>query len=204
MEKWSSQRIRELMTPIALRGMAGNKIGCARISMMVRSMSSNTRPDTLMQDRILQAYRFLLQRTAGPYIGVRLGPGAMSAQCPVCPKADKAGVTRPWASWKRTSWGCDTHLNRMGFDDRRLQEPANERYDGSPLHLGGHALLRGRPLRGVRGSQPDGGEPATSRDRDGAQGGAREEGHGTQGTQEAKPRPAENLARVHSAVWDRR
>src|SRR5262249_44380943 len=23
--------------------------------------------------------------------GVRLGPGAMSAQCPVCPKADKAG-----------------------------------------------------------------------------------------------------------------
>src|SRR5262249_52653385 len=69
MEKWSSQRIRELMTPIALRGMAGNKIGCARISMMVRSMSSNTRPDTLMQDRTLQAYRFLLQRTAGPYIG---------------------------------------------------------------------------------------------------------------------------------------
>src|SRR5262245_9005786 len=70
MEKWSFQRIRELMTPIALRGMAGNKIGCARISMMVRSISSNTRPDTLMQDRTLQAYRFLLQRTAGPYIGV--------------------------------------------------------------------------------------------------------------------------------------
>src|SRR6516225_792214 len=74
MEKWSSQRIRELMTPIALRGMAGNKIGCARISMMVRSMSSNTRPDTLMQDRTLQAYRFLLQRTAGPYIGVIFDP----------------------------------------------------------------------------------------------------------------------------------
>src|SRR5262245_22438063 len=69
MEKWPFQRIRELVTPIALRGMAGNKIGCARISMMVRSMSSNTRPDTLMQDRTLQAYRFLLQRTAGPYIG---------------------------------------------------------------------------------------------------------------------------------------
>src|SRR5262245_43460905 len=40
--------------------------------MMVRSMSSNTRPDTLMQDRTLQAYRFLLQRTAGPYIGVKM------------------------------------------------------------------------------------------------------------------------------------
>jgi hypothetical protein len=38
--------------------------------MMVRSMSSSTRPDTLMQDRTLQACRFLLQRTAGPYIGV--------------------------------------------------------------------------------------------------------------------------------------
>jgi hypothetical protein len=51
MEKWSFQRIRELMTPIALRGMAGNEIGRARISMMARSMSSKTRPDTLVQDR---------------------------------------------------------------------------------------------------------------------------------------------------------
>jgi hypothetical protein len=31
--------------------MAGNKIGCARISMMVRSTSSKARPDTLVQDR---------------------------------------------------------------------------------------------------------------------------------------------------------
>src|SRR5919198_844920 len=54
MEKWSSQRIRELMTHIALRGIAANEVGCARISMMVRSMSSNTRPDTLVQDRTLQ------------------------------------------------------------------------------------------------------------------------------------------------------
>jgi hypothetical protein len=54
MEKWSSQRIRELMTHIALRGMAANEVGFARISMMVRSMSSNTRPDTLVQDRTLQ------------------------------------------------------------------------------------------------------------------------------------------------------
>ena len=45
------QRIRELMTPIALRGMAANEVGRARISMMVRSMSSDTRPDTLVQDR---------------------------------------------------------------------------------------------------------------------------------------------------------
>src|SRR6266516_7360041 len=70
MEKWSSQRIRELMTHIALRGMAANEVGRARISMMVRSMSSNTRPDTLVQDRTLQPHRFLLQRTAGPYMWV--------------------------------------------------------------------------------------------------------------------------------------
>ena len=39
--------------------------------MMVRSMSSNSRPDTLMQDRKPQPHCFLLQRTAGPYIGVK-------------------------------------------------------------------------------------------------------------------------------------
>jgi hypothetical protein len=50
-EKWSFQRIRELMTRIALRGMAANEVGRARISMMVRSKSSNTGPDTLVQDR---------------------------------------------------------------------------------------------------------------------------------------------------------
>ena len=65
MEKWSFQRTRELMTPRALRGIAVNEIGRARISMMVRSMSSNSRPDTLVQDRTPQPHRFLLQRTAG-------------------------------------------------------------------------------------------------------------------------------------------
>ena len=71
MEKWSFQRTRELMTPRALRGMAVNEVGRARISMMVRSTSSNSRPDTLVQDRTPQPHRFLLQRTAGPYIGSR-------------------------------------------------------------------------------------------------------------------------------------
>jgi hypothetical protein len=72
MEKWSFQRTRELMTPRALRGIAVNEIGRVRISMMVRSMSSNSRPDTLVQDRTPQPHRFLLQRTAGPYIGVNI------------------------------------------------------------------------------------------------------------------------------------
>ena len=71
MEKWSFQRTRELMTPRALRGMAVNEVGRARISMMVRSMSSHSRPDTLVQDRTPQPHGFLLQRTAGPYIGVK-------------------------------------------------------------------------------------------------------------------------------------
>src|ERR1700732_2720538 len=40
--------------------------------MMARSKCSNQRPDTLMQDRSLPARRNHLQRTAGPYIWVKL------------------------------------------------------------------------------------------------------------------------------------
>src|ERR1700719_557611 len=40
--------------------------------MMARSKCSNQRPDTLMQDRLLPARRNHLQRTAGPYIRVKL------------------------------------------------------------------------------------------------------------------------------------
>jgi hypothetical protein len=36
-------------------------------------MSSNQRPDTLMQDRIAQIDEIFLHRTAGPYIDVRNG-----------------------------------------------------------------------------------------------------------------------------------
>jgi len=39
--------------------------------MMARSISSNTRPDTLVRDHRLQSHDFPLQRTAGPYIGVK-------------------------------------------------------------------------------------------------------------------------------------
>ena len=51
--------------------MAGNELGRARISMMARSISSNTRPDTLVRDHRLQSHDFPLQRTAGPYIEVK-------------------------------------------------------------------------------------------------------------------------------------
>src|SRR5262245_64581893 len=72
MGKWSFQRIRKLMPQIALRGMAGNELGRALISMMARSTKgSNQRPDTLMQDRTsANSMKVLLQRTAGPYIWV--------------------------------------------------------------------------------------------------------------------------------------
>jgi hypothetical protein len=39
--------------------------------MMARSIGSNTRPDTLVRDHRLQSHDFPLQRTAGPYIGVK-------------------------------------------------------------------------------------------------------------------------------------
>ena len=69
MDKWSFQHIRELMAQIALRGMDANELGCARISMMARSINSKTRPDTLVRDHRLQSHDFPLQRTAGPYMG---------------------------------------------------------------------------------------------------------------------------------------
>ena len=36
--------------------MAGNELECARISMMARSISSNTRPDTLVRDHRLHSF----------------------------------------------------------------------------------------------------------------------------------------------------
>ena len=49
--------------------------------MMARSMRSNQRPDTLMQDRLPLDRRRLLQRTAGPYIRVRSDQFQVPASC---------------------------------------------------------------------------------------------------------------------------
>jgi hypothetical protein len=71
MEDRSSRRMRTLVTQMTGRGLSGNEIAGALISMMARSTArSNRRPDTLMQDRIYRIVKNLLQRTAGPYIGV--------------------------------------------------------------------------------------------------------------------------------------
>jgi len=46
-------------------------------------MSSNQRPDTLMQDRIIQIKEIFLHRTAGPYTRVRLGLSSRAGACPL-------------------------------------------------------------------------------------------------------------------------
>ena len=52
MEDRSSRRMRTLVTQTG-RGLSGNEIARALISMMARSTRSKQRPDTLMQDRYL-------------------------------------------------------------------------------------------------------------------------------------------------------
>jgi len=49
-------------------------------------MSSNQRPDTLMQGHVCQIDENLLQRTAGPYIGVKTHPSTTSTQCQDYPR----------------------------------------------------------------------------------------------------------------------
>ena len=73
MEDRSSGRVRTLVTQMARRGLSANENARALISMMARSTTrSNQRPDTLMQDRSPPDRRNFLQRTAGPYIRVKM------------------------------------------------------------------------------------------------------------------------------------
>jgi|SoiMethySBSTD1v2_1073268.scaffolds.fasta_scaffold49424_3 hypothetical protein len=72
MEQRSSRRIRELVTPtVRLRGLSANEIECALISMMARSTSAPPKGRIHWCETEDPAHRFLLQRTAGPYIGVK-------------------------------------------------------------------------------------------------------------------------------------
>ena len=86
MEVRSSERVRTLVTQMARRGLSANENARALISMMARSTTrSNRRPDTLMQDRRRQFDEIFLQRTAGPYIGVKLGPRTATELGPFTP-----------------------------------------------------------------------------------------------------------------------
>jgi hypothetical protein len=57
-------------------------------------MSSNQRPDTLMQDRISQVDEKLLQRTAGPYIRVKIGKAQNEQMFSAVPLN-----CRHWSAW---------------------------------------------------------------------------------------------------------
>src|SRR6516225_4700000 len=53
--------------------MAGNELGFARISMIARSISSNTRLDTLVRDHRLPVSQFSLATHGGSIHGVKSG-----------------------------------------------------------------------------------------------------------------------------------
>ena len=105
------------MTPIALRGMAANEVGRARISMMVRSMSSDTRPDTLVQDRRPSLIVFSCNARRVHTLGVRLGPLMMSAVRPLDPPkrtsltlTDVMGKPFPGEQYKRKLGPADDEM----------------------------------------------------------------------------------------------
>ena len=68
MEKRSRRRIRDLVALAASQGLSENEIGCARISMMARSINPpcKGRIQKRKTNR-LQIIKSSLQRTAGPY-----------------------------------------------------------------------------------------------------------------------------------------
>src|ERR1700730_8626291 len=79
MEKRSRRRTRDLVTQAASQGLSQNEIGCARISMMARSTNAPCKGRIQMRKtNPLHFFTFGLQRTAGPYRWVRLGPRGTS------------------------------------------------------------------------------------------------------------------------------
>ncbi len=125
------------MTPRALRGMAVNEVGRARISMMVRSMSSNSRPDTLVQGRSPQPHGFLLQRTAGPYIGVKRFQTIHRYSVDV-----GRGLVLLFGIGTRAlpSWGSKTRWNNLlvGIAVRRTAGPSRHANSPHPWSREGH------------------------------------------------------------------
>src|SRR5580692_4024089 len=87
MEKRSRRRTRDLVTQTASQGLSENEIGCARISMMARSTNAPCKGRIQMRKtNPLHFFTFGLQRTAGPYIWVKLRrtqPEQMSSGLPL-------------------------------------------------------------------------------------------------------------------------
>jgi hypothetical protein len=72
--------------------------------MMARSKCSNQRPDTLMQDRSPPARRNLLQRTAGPYIGVKSAGLTPHRPLPVYPNQRRLSDRPSCSVWCHSRW----------------------------------------------------------------------------------------------------
>ena len=68
MEKRSRRRIRDLVALAASQGLSENEIGCARISMMAKSINPPCKGRIQKRKtNHLQIVKSSLQRTAGPY-----------------------------------------------------------------------------------------------------------------------------------------
>ena len=82
MEKRSRRRIRDLVALAASQGLSENEIGCARISMMARSINPPCKGRIQKRKtNHLQIVKSSLQRTAGPYKGATSGSGAARNHC---------------------------------------------------------------------------------------------------------------------------
>ena len=87
--------------------MAGNELERARISMMARSISSNTRPDTLVRDHRLQAYDFSLATRGGSiHWGQALSDASRGGVNVTCGRVLLYGIgTKAVPSWDpKTRW----------------------------------------------------------------------------------------------------
>src|ERR1700688_2442555 len=92
MEKRSRRRNRDLVTQEAAQVLSENEIGCARISMMARSTNAPCKGRIQMRKtNPLHFFTFGLQRTAGPYSWVKLGPRNMSERSPLIPRQRTCG-----------------------------------------------------------------------------------------------------------------
>jgi hypothetical protein len=86
MEKRSRRRTRDLVTQAASQGLSQNEIGCARISIMVRSTNAPCKGRIQMRKtNPLHFFTFGLQRTAGPYSWVNRVVSTLVRPLPVYP-----------------------------------------------------------------------------------------------------------------------
>ena len=84
MEKRSRRRTRDLVTQPASQGLSENKNGCARISMMARSINAPLKGRIQKRKtNHVQIIRSHLQHTAGPYRWVIFDGSTMSTRCPL-------------------------------------------------------------------------------------------------------------------------